>query len=95
MEKVTYNNGKPIIVKYGYKKRPTGWEWEGYNRFDTFGEALKWCMDTRAEGKILGFRVIEIKKDIVIVKMPENWGCADRGFRYEGSTDAAIVGGRY
>lgn len=86
--------GNNIIVKYGYKLRPTGWEWDNYKRFATFGEALHWCMETRASGKILGFRVIDITKDYEI-KIPDKWGGFGQGYRYEGSTDAEIVGGRY
>lgn len=83
-----------IIVKYGYKTRQMGWEWDGYKRFATFGEALHWCMETRSEGKILGFRVISITKDVDI-EFPDNWGTAERGFKYEGSTDAELLGMRY
>jgi hypothetical protein len=86
--------GNKIIVKYGYKLRPTGWEWDNYKRFATFGEALHWCMETRASGKILGFRVIDITKDYEI-KIPDNWGCGAGGYKYEGSTDAEILGMRY
>ena len=83
-----------IVVKYGYKMRPTGWEWDNYKRFPTFGKALRWCMETKASGRILGFRVIDIKKDYEI-KLPDNWGCGAKGYRYEGSTDAELLGIRY
>lgn len=52
-----------FLVKYGYKRHDACWaaEYATYKNFDHFGEALRWIMETKAEGKIRGFRVIRFE----------------------------------
>ena len=89
---------KQIYVKYGYKRRPLGWEFESYKWFEHFGEALRWVMETKADKTIQGFRVIDIQKQAkanLTYPFKQDTLLARSAYKYEGSTDAELLGMRY
>ena len=87
-----------IVVKYTYTMRKGGWAYPDYKRFETFGQALRWAMEMRASQQIQGFKLIEIRKertqDIKYPFKSENH-LARSPYRFEGSTDAELLGKRY
>lgn len=86
-----------IIVKYTYKMRAGGWDYPMRKRFESFGEALHWVMNMRESKKILGFRLECIEKDVKCITkpVPKVGHLARSAYRYEGSTDAELIGMRY
>jgi hypothetical protein len=85
-----------FYVKYYYKGRTTGETLlQGRRRFDSYGEALRWAMETKASRAIYGFRLVDI---IPQGRISVNYPASTRGiseYRYEGSTDAELIGMRY
>lgn len=78
--------------------RKGGWAFPNYKRFETFGQALRWAMEMRKSQQIQGFRLVEIRKDALpqikhLNIQPSS--SARSEYRYEGSTDAEILGMRY
>lgn len=87
-----------IVIKYTYQMSAGGWDFPAYKDFETFGKALRWAMETKAAKRIKGFRVVEFRKDVKLeINLPT--GCTNKNarsaYRYEGSTDAELLGMRY
>lgn len=86
-----------FFVKYYYMRRTTGdMLYQGSRRFDSFGKALRWAMETKASKAIYGFRLIDIiPQGKIEVRYPSTLGIGKSLYRYEGSTDAELMGRRY
>lgn len=79
-----------IIVKYTYRPRTL---WASYMNFPSIMEAIHWVKEKRKDGRFM-LHGIEYQADRLYDDASE-FGKMVKGYRYEGSTDADILGMRY